>query len=471
MKTFINDDFLLQSPTARALYHDYAREQPIFDYHCHLSPKEIAENLRFKNLAQAWLAGDHYKWRGMRANGVAEKYCTGDAPDYEKFMAYARSMPRMLLNPLYHWTHLELLRFFGIDDILDGQSAPEIWAKTGALLARDEYSARGLITRSKVKAICTTDDPVDDLGWHRKIRADETFKTRVYPTFRPDKALTVNSPAVFNAWVNQLESASGLECVSFHGFLRALEQRHQYFHEHGCRLSDQGLNACPRWFATDSEARRVFDDVRAGRSPSAEDAEKFSGFMLLLFGRLDAQKGWTKQLHLGPLRNNSSRLLRAVGADAGGDSMGDERQAVGLSRYLDLLDADESLPKTILYNLNPSNNYLFATMAGNFQDGTTAGKIQFGGGWWFLDQKEGMEWQMSALAHNGLLSRFVGMLTDSRSFLSYTRHEYFRRILCNLIGGAAERGEVPDDIGLLGGMVSDICFNNAKNYFGMELAD
>ncbi|MDR0532619.1 MAG: glucuronate isomerase [Verrucomicrobiales bacterium] len=471
MKTFITDDFLLQSQTAKTLYHQYAKDQPIFDYHCHLSPKEIAENLRFKNIAQAWLYGDHYKWRGMRANGVAEQFCTGNAPDYDKFMAYARSMPKMLMNPLYHWTHLELLRFFGIAEILDEQSAPAIWEKTERLLAQDDYSARGFITRSKVKVICTTDDPADSLEWHRKIRADQSFKTRVNPTFRPDKALTVNRPEVFNAWVNQLEAASNLECVTFNGFLRAIENRHQFFHDNGCRLSDHGMDACPRWYATAAEAERIFSDARRGKALTAEETEKFAGFMMLLFGRLDAQKGWTKQLHLGPLRNNSSRLFRKVGADAGGDSIGDERQAEGLSRYLDLLDSDNLLPKTILYNLNPVNNYLFATMAGNFQDGSVAGKIQFGSGWWFLDQKEAMEWQMNALAHNGLLSRFVGMLTDSRSFLSYTRHEYFRRILCNLIGGALERGEVPDDVELLGGMVSDICFNNAKNYFGMELAD
>ncbi|MDR1192280.1 MAG: glucuronate isomerase [Verrucomicrobiales bacterium] len=467
MKTFVTDDFLLQSRAARALYHEYAEGQPILDYHCHLPSRQIAENRRFRNLADLWLAGDHYKWRLMRWNGIDERYCTGDAPDYEKFLAFARTVPRALLNPIHHWTHLELLRYFRIDDLLDETTAPAIWAAANELLGGADFTARGLITRSGVRVICTTDDPADDLRWHRQLRADASFPTRVYPTFRPDRALAVARPEIFNAWVARLEAAADVDCATFADFLRALDRRHQYFHDHGCRLSDHGLGACPGDFADEVEAARIYATARAGRNVTVSDAEKFAGHLLLHFARRDAALGWAKQLHLGALRDNNTRLFQSLGPDVGGDSIGDERQAVNLSRYLARLDQERALPKIILYNLNPADNYLLATMAGNFQDGAVPGKIQFGSGWWFLDQKDGMEWQLRALAGNGLLSRFVGMLTDSRSFLSYTRHEYFRRVLCNVIGGAVERGEAPADLALTGRMVRDICYRNAADYFAL----
>lgn len=465
MKTFLTDDFLLHSDAARQLYHDHACFQPIFDYHCHLPPQQIADNYQFRNLYDVWLAGDHYKWRAMRSNGVEERFCTGDAEDYEKFLAYARTVPRTLRNPLYHWTHLELLRYFGIDDLLDESTAPQIWERANEQLAHTNYRVQGLIERAGVHVICTTDDPVDDLASHRKIRADGTLKTRVYPTFRPDKALGVRQPEAFRVWVEKLAAASGKDCRTFAGFLGALEDRHAFFHEHGCRLSDHGMNCCPGKFASEKKAGKIFAQAMKGEAADAKDWEKFAGFMMLFFGRLDAQKGWTKQLHLGAMRNNN---LRAAGLDMGFDSIGDWPQAEALSRYLGTLDGENALPKTILYNLNPADNYVFGTMIGNFQDGSVAGKIQFGSGWWFLDQKDAMEWQINALSNLGLLSRFVGMLTDSRSFLSYCRHEYFRRILCNVIGRDVENGEIPRDWELLGRMVRGICYENALNYFGLE---
>lgn len=466
MKTFITNDFLLQSDAAKRLFHEHAWNQPILDYHCHLPPGQIADNYQFKNLYDVWLAGDHYKWRAMRSNGVAEQYCTGDAPDFEKYLAFARTVPRTLRNPLYHWTHLELLRYFGIDELLNEESAPRIWDQANALLAHPSFSARGLIARSGVKAVCTTDDPTDDLTAHQRIREDG-FETKVLPTFRPDKAMAVDQPRAFNDWVKALEKASGVDCSRLDGFLDALEQRHATFHAAGGRLSDHGLNFCPGQFATEKKAKKIFDAARAGEAADAGDWEKFAGFLMLFFGRLDAKCGWVKQLHLGAQRNNNSRLLKALGADTGCDSIGDWPQAANLSRYLDALDSEGSLPKTIIYNLNPADNYVVGTMIGNFQDGSAAGKIQFGSGWWFLDQKEAMEWQMNALSNLGLLSRFVGMLTDSRSFLSYPRHEYFRRILCNLIGRDVENGELPADFELLGGLVRGVCYENAKGYFGL----
>jgi glucuronate isomerase len=469
MKTFITDDFLLYSPAARELYHTHAWNQPIFDYHCHLPPAQIASNYQFRNAFDIWLAGDHYKWRAMRSNGVDERYCTGDADEYGKFLAFARTVPQTLRNPLYHWTHLELLRYFGIDDLLDESTAPSIWERINAQLASSEFTTQRLIDRSGVQVICTTDDPTDDLAAHKQIRADGTLRARVYPTFRPDKALTVDQPEAFNAWVAKLEAASGEDCAKFGAFLAAIDKRHEAFHELGGRLSDHGLSFCPGRFASEKKARKIFDAAREGKAASPDDAEAFAGFMMVYFGQLDAKRGWVKQLHLGAQRNNNSRLLRTLGPDTGFDSIGDWPQAAALARYLDALDTDNTLPKTIIYNLNPADNYLMATMIGNFQDGTVPGKIQFGSGWWFLDQKEGMEWQMNALSNLGLLSRFVGMLTDSRSFLSYPRHEYFRRILCNLIGQDVDRGELPRDMELLGGLVRNVCYGNAVNYFGLEV--
>ncbi|MGD0651720.1 MAG: glucuronate isomerase [Verrucomicrobiia bacterium] len=475
-KTFLTDDFLLQNDVARELYHDHAKHEPIFDYHTHLPPDQIAANKVFRNLYEVWLGGDHYKWRAMRSNGVSEKYCTGDAGDWEKFLAYARTVPHTLRNPLYHWTHLELKMYFGITDLLDESTAEKIWKKANEKLP--SMPVHELLRRSRVTVVCTTDDPTDSLEHHRKIResqsagrdarATKPLGTRVYPTFRPDKALTVDQPATFNAWVDKLAQVSGVECRSLSGFLDALRKRHRYFHEMGCRLSDHGLNHVYADDCTEAEAARIFADARIGKKVSLADANKFRSFMLLFVGELYAARGWVMQLHLGALRNNNTRLMRTLGADTGFDSIGDWPQAEALARYLDRLDSTNRLPKTILYNLNPADNYAFATMLGNFQDGSVPGKIQFGSGWWFLDQKEAMEWQINALSNLGLLSRFVGMLTDSRCFLSYSRHEYFRRLLCNLVGRDVVNGELPRDMNLLGTMVRNICYGNAKNYFGLE---
>jgi len=468
MKTFITDDFLLHGATARTLYHEFAKDQPIFDYHCHLPPAQIASNHQFRNLFEVWLAGDHYKWRAMRSNGVNEQFCTGPADDYDKFLAYAKTVPHTLRNPLYHWTHLELLRYFGIDDLLDESTAPGIWHRANELLAQEDFRVHSLLERNRVTVVCTTDDPADDLAAHRQIRDGGKLSTRVYPTFRPDKALGVHSPKSFNSWVKKLEELSGVDCAKLSGFLQALDQRHEAFHEMGGRLSDHGLNRCPGRFATEKKARKIFAAARGGTAASPKDWEAFSGFLMLFFGHLDAKRGWVKQLHLGALRNTNTRLVGALGPDTGFDSIGDWPQAGAVARYLDALDSADCLPKTVIYNLNPADNYVMGAMIGNFQDGSVPGKIQFGSGWWFLDQKDGMESQMNALSNLGLLSRFVGMLTDSRSFLSYPRHEYFRRILCNLLGGDVDRGELPADTALLGAMVRDICYGNALAYFGLE---
>jgi len=466
MNEFLSEDFLLHSAAACELYHGYAKAAPIYDFHCHLPPGQIAENKTFRNLAEVWLAGDHYKWRAMRANGVDEKYCTGDADDWDKFLAFARTVPRIVRNPLYHWTHLELRRYFGITELLDETTAETIWKKANERLA--ELPVHRILTENRVAVVCTTDDPADTLDSHKAIRASGNLATRVYPAFRPDMALQADQPGRFNAWLDRLSAVSGIGCETFDGFLAALRQRHDFFHAMGGRLSDHGLPHCYASECTQSGAERVFAAARAGQGIGVEELNQYRSFMMLLFGRLDAEKGWTKQLHLGALRGNNTRLLRRLGPDTGFDSIGDFHQAEALSRYLDSLDRDNHLPKMILYNLNPADNYLFAAMAGNFQDGTTTGKIQFGSGWWFLDQKEAIEWQLNALSNIGLLSRFVGMVTDSRSFLSYPRHEYFRRVLCNLIGRDVDNGELPRDMKLLGGLVRDICFDNARAYFGLE---
>jgi len=463
---FITEDFLLGNDVARELYHDHAAQEPIHDYHCHLPPDQIAANKTFRNLYEVWLAGDHYKWRAMRSNGVAEKFCTGDASDYDKFLAFARTVPSTLRNPIYHWTHLELKKYFGVTDLLNESTAKKTWDTANAALA--DMPVSEIMRRSRVAVVCTTDDPTDTLEHHRKIRQAGKLKTRVYPTWRPDKALAVDNLGAFNAWTDKLAAASGIDCNNFSHFLAALERRHEFFHNNGCRLSDHGLSHCYADDCCEAEAARIFDCARNGSPVTPLDADRFRSFLLVFFGELDALRGWVKQIHLGALRNNNTRLFRALGPDTGFDSIGDWPQAAALSRYLDKLDQNNKLPKTILYNLNPADNYVLATMIGNFQDGTVPGKIQFGSGWWFLDQKEGMEWQINALSQLGLLSRFVGMLTDSRSFVSYPRHEYFRRILCNMIGRDVERGELPRDMKLLGGMVRDISYRNAKNYFGLE---
>ncbi len=463
---FIHEDFLLQTRTARRLYHQYAENEPIFDYHCHLPPKDIAENRQFNDLFEIWLEGDHYKWRAMRSNGVAEKYCTGDVKPYEKFAAWAATVPHTLRNPLYHWTHLELKRYFGIDELLDEGNAARIWKKANEQLATPQLTTQGILNKFKVKTVCTTDDPTDDLKHHQKM-ATSGMETQVRPAFRPDKALGVHAPEAFTAWVKALESAANIEIKDFAAFLEALRKRHEFFHSQGCRLSDHGLNYCFADFPTEKQAADIFARALRGQAASPAEHAQFGAFMMLFFGKLDAEKGWVKQLHLGALRSVNTRLLAKIGPDTGFDSIGDFSQASTLAAYLNRLDQEDALPKTIIYNLNPADNYVFATMLGNFQDGTIPGKLQLGSGWWFLDQKEGMEWQMNALSNLGLLSRFVGMVTDSRSFMSYPRHEYFRRVLCNLIGRDVENGELPDDEELLGLMVRNICYANARQYLAL----
>ncbi|MBL9214736.1 MAG: glucuronate isomerase [Opitutaceae bacterium] len=466
MRSFIHDDFLLRSDAARELYHRYAAHEPIFDYHCHLPQRLIAENHRFADLAEIWLGGDHYKWRAMRANGVAERLCTGDAPPRAKFDAWCATVPHTLGNPLYHWSHLELKRYFGLDAIISPASADAIWRDANARLA--DLRVHDILAANRVAVICTTDDPAEPLADHARI-AGLGLQTRVYPTFRPDKALGVNVPAAYNPWLEKLGGEARTTIRTLDDLLAALRRRHEDFHAAGGRLSDHGLETALAAPCSPAEAAAVFAAARAGRAASPAEWAGFGAFLMLEFGRWDAARGWTKQLHLGALRNTNTRLLQALGPDTGFDSIGDFNQARALGAYLNALDSTGQLPRTVLYNLNPADNYVFATMAGNFQDGSVAGKMQFGSGWWFLDQKEAMEWQMNALANLGLLSRFVGMLTDSRSFLSYTRHEYFRRVLCNLLGGQIERGELPDDLTLVGGMVRNICFANAREYFRLEV--
>jgi glucuronate isomerase len=465
--TFLSDDFLLESPVAADLYHRYAADLPIIDYHCHLSPEQMARDHRFASITEIWLDGDHYKWRAMRANGEKEETCTGGAEPWEKFLAWARTVPFTLRNPLYHWTHLELKRYFGIEERLDEGTAQSVWDRANALLTEGDLTARGILRKFRVRALCTTDDPTDDLAAHRKISA-AAFDTRVYPAFRPDKALNVHLPEAFNPWVDRLGAASNVDISSFSRFLDALRDRHAYFHTMGSRLSDHGLSCCFAEPCTEGEAGSIFDRARAGRAASPEEQARYATSMMLFFGKLDADAGWTKQLHLGARRNASTRAYQRLGPDTGYDSIGDWPQAESLGRYLDMLDRENALPKTILYNLNPADNYAFATMIGNFQDGSVPGKIQFGSGWWYLDQKEGMEGQINALSNVGLLSRFVGMLTDSRSFMSFPRHEYFRRVLCNLLGNDMAKGELPQDYELVGSMVRNICFNNARDYLRLS---
>ena len=467
---FIHEDFLLTTRTGRRLYHQFAEAEPIFDYHCHLSPRDVAENRQFKNLFEIWLEGDHYKWRAMRSNGVAEQFCTGNADPLAKFQAWAATVPHTLRNPLYHWTHLELKRYFDVDELLDEATAMRVWKRANERLAAPELSTHGILKKFDVHVVCTTDDPVDDLRYHKAFAASG-HSTRMLPAFRPDKALCVDNPGAFNQWVEALESAADVSIARLPDLLEALKARHDFFHQQGCRLSDHGMNQCYSNFCSEKEASAIFARARKGIAVPVEDHARFAAFMMLFFGRLDAEKGWTKQLHLGAMRSNNSRQLKNLGPDTGFDSIGDFPQASALAKYLDRLDQENALPKTIIYNLNPADNYVFATMLGNFQDGTIPGKIQMGSGWWFLDQKEGMQWQMNALSNLGLLSRFVGMVTDSRSFMSYPRHEYFRRVLCDLIGRDMENGELPGDEMLVGTMIQNICYANAKQYFGFPGVD
>jgi glucuronate isomerase len=464
--SFIHDDFLLHNQAARRLFHEYAKNEPILDYHCHLPPQDVAANRQFQNLFEIWLEGDHYKWRAMRANGVGERYCTGKVAPKEKFLAWARTVPHTLRNPLYHWTHLELKRYFDIDVLLDESTAEHVWEQANAALATPQLRAHGILGKFGVKAVCTTDDPTDDLSCHKAIAASG-LATKVFPTFRPDKALNVHLPEMFKQWVERLEIASNTSIGSYVDFLSALKKRHDFFHQMGGRLSDHGMNHAFADFCSDREASGIFERARAGHAAAPDEHRRFASNMMLEFGRWDADKGWTKQLHLCARRNNNTRRFQELGPDTGFDSIGDWPQADALGGYLDRLDQENALPKMVLYNLNPADNYIFATMVGNFQDGKIAGKIQFGSGWWFLDQKEAMTWQMNALSNCGLISRFVGMLTDSRSFMSYPRHEYFRRVLCNLFGNDMESGEMPENYELVGSTVRNICYGNAHQFLGL----
>lgn len=464
MKPFMDENFLLQTETAQKLYHEHAAKMPIFDYHCHINPKDIAEDRRFNTITEIWLAGDHYKWRGMRTNGVDERFCTGDASDWEKFEKWAETVPHTLRNPLFHWTHLELKKFFGINEVLSPENARQIYDACNAKLQTPEYSCRGIIRMANVHTICTTDDPVDSLEYHRQIK-ESGFEVAVLPAWRPDKAMAVEQPISYNQYINQLASVAGMEINTFNDLMTALDKRHQFFHENGCRLSDHGLDTAFAEDYTRDEIDALFIKVRVGYRLTTREILKFKSCMLYEFGVMDHSRGWAQQFHIGALRNNNTRLFNKLGPDTGFDSIGDKPVAEPLSKLLNRLDTEDKLCKTVLYNLNPADNELYATMIGNFQDGSVPGKMQYGSGWWFLDQKDGMEKQINALSNLGLLSRFVGMLTDSRSFLSYTRHEYFRRTLCNILGNDVENGEIPNDMELLGQMVENICFNNAKNYF------
>jgi len=465
--SFIHEDFLLTNKAAQRLYHEYAEREPILDYHCHLPPREVAENRRFQNLFEIWLEGDHYKWRAMRANGIGEEYCTGARSPKEKFLAWARTVPQTLRNPLYHWTHLELKRYFGIDELLNEASGERIWDQANALLGNDDLRPQGIMRKFHVRCVCTTDDPTDDLSHHRAMAASG-MATKVYPAFRPDQALNVHLPERLNAWLGKLEAAANRNVATLADLVEALRKRHDFFHQMGGRLSDHGLNTPLADFASEQEAAAIFARARGGQAATPAEHARFASYLMLVFGRLDAEKGWTKQLHLGARRNNNTRRFGELGPDVGFDSIGDWPQADALGSYLDRLDQENALPKIVVYNLNPADNYLVATMVGNFQDGSVAGKIQFGSGWWFLDQKEAMEWQMNALSNCGLISKFIGMLTDSRSFLSYPRHEYFRRTLCGLFGADMEAGLLPHDFGLVGPTVRAICFENARLFLGLE---
>jgi len=459
MPAFLDENFLLSNDVARRLYHECASREPILDYHCHLSPKDIASDRRFSNLFEIWLEGDHYKWRAMRANGVPETSITGNASPYDKFLAWARTVPYTLRNPLYHWTHLELQRYFGITGLLNETSAPAIWERANAALAAD-LTTHGILRKFRVETLCTTDDPTDDLCYHREI-AQSNLPTRVFPAFRPDKALAIGRPE-FSPWVDQLSRAADVEIRNFAAFLDALRRRHDDFHALGCRLSDHGLDHCFAAPCSEHLAAAIFSKAQSSQSITEDERRQFASFLMLFFAQLDAEKGWTKQLHLGARRNVNSVARRLLGDDAGFDTVGDFPQIASLSAYLDLLARENALPRMILYNLNPADTFSFATLIGCFQGGEP-GKIQYGSAWWFLDQKQGITAQLDALSNVGLLSRFIGMVTDSRSFMSYPRHEYFRRILCDIVGHDVARGELPDD-NSLHGLIQGICYRNAKIY-------
>ncbi len=467
MKSFLDQNFLLQNKTAERLYHEYAAAMPIIDYHCHLDPAQIAGNINFENLTDIWLKGDHYKWRAMRANGVNEQYITGQKSDWEKFEQWAVTVPYTLRNPLYHWTHLELQRYFGIDELLSPKTAKAIYDDCTQKLQTPEYGVQSLITKMNVEVICTTDDPIDSLEHHQKIKKSG-WNVKVYPAFRPDKAMNADDVPALNAYISKLEAVSNTSVSNYDDYLSALKKRHDHFADNGCTLSDHGLEQLYAEDYTQEEVRVIFDKIRLGKELQAIEILKFKSAMLYEFALWDHGKGWVQQYHIGALRNNNSRGFRENGPDTGYDSIGDFSQAKALSKFLNKLDSTGQLAKTIIYNLNPADNELIATMAGNFNDGTVAGKMQFGSAWWFLDQKDGMISQLNTLSSMGILSKLVGMLTDSRSFLSYPRHEYFRRLLCNLFGTDIENGELPNDIEWTGKIIRDICYYNAKNYFDFK---
>ncbi|MGB4398315.1 MAG: glucuronate isomerase [Daejeonella sp.] len=464
MKKFLDENFLLQTKTAQQLYHDFAKEMPIIDYHCHLPPDQIAEDTQFENITRVWLYGDHYKWRAMRTNGIDEAYCTGDKSDSDKFQKWAETVPYTLRNPLYHWTHLELQRYFNVNEILSGDNAMDIYAHCTQKLQTPEFSVRNLLRKMNVVNVCTTDDPIDSLEHHQKLKSDN-FEIKVLPAFRPDKAMNADDPQELTNYIKKLEEVSGISVSNYEDYLKALKSRHDYFAENGCSVSDHGLEYIFAEDYTEQEIKNIFNSLRIGRTVSPAEALKFKSALLFEFALWDHEKGWVQQYHLGALRGNNTRKLKELGPDTGWDSIGDFSQARSLSKFLNKLDQEDHLAKTILYNLNPADNEMIASMIGNFNDGSVAGKIQFGSAWWFLDQKDGMVKQLDTLSNMGLLSRFIGMITDSRSFLSYPRHEYFRRILCNLIGKDVENGELPADINWLGKTVQDISYNNAKTYF------
>jgi len=466
MKEFMDDNFLLQTKTAQKLYHEHAAKMPIIDYHCHLVPQMVAEDYRFKSITELWLGGDHYKWRALRTNGVDEKYITGDASDWEKFKKWAETVPYTFRNPLYHWTHLELKTCFGITKPLNPETAKEIYEACNEKLRLPEFSARGLMRKYHVEVVCTTDDPVDSLEWHKKTR-ESGFEIKMLPAWRPDKAMEVGNAKNFVAYVKKLSKVSGVKISRFQDLVDALQKRHDFFATQGCKLSDHGIE---EFYADDftlAQIRRIFNKVYGGKELTAEEVRKFKSAMLQIFAEMDYDAGWVQQYHYGPIRNNNTKMFKKLGPDTGFDSIGEFNTSKSMAKFLDGLNSKDKLAKTILYNINPCANEMVATMIGNFQDGSCPGKMQWGSGWWFLDQKDGIEKQLNALSLLGLLSRFVGMLTDSRSFLSYPRHEYFRRILCNLLGNDIENGELPaSEMKRIGQMVEDICYNNAKNYFG-----
>lgn len=464
MKKFLDENFLLNNKTAERLFHDFAKGMPIIDYHNHLPPQEIAMDLNFENITKAWLNGDHYKWRAMRTNGVNEEYITGTGSDWEKFEAWSATVPYTLRNPLYHWTHLELQRYFGINENLNKETAKHIYEDSSIKLQTKEYSVRGLLEKMNVKLLCTTDDPLDNLQFHQQIRQDE-WKVRVLPAFRPDKAMNVDDADSFNNYLNELEKVADVSISGFNDYIAALKKRHDYFAANQCSLSDHGLEEIYAEDYTDAEIASFFTKIRSGINLTLPEIRKFKSAMLVHLAEWDYEKGFVQQYHLGALRNNNSRMFRKLGADTGWDSIGDFSHARALAKFLNRLDKNNKLAKTIIYNLNPSDNELFATMIGNFNDGSVAGKIQWGSSWWFLDQKDGMTKQLNTLSNMGLLSRFIGMLTDSRSFLSFPRHEYFRRLLCNLFGEEIEKGELPNDIDWIGKVIQDISYNNARTYF------